>query len=93
MWATIQFFAGASAWGVVGAIGACAIYDIDPDFDPDMFAIFSLIFAPAVGPFLMTAWVLWRLSAEGRHEKRRRKLERQREIEEEYDRMLEEVSE
>lgn len=96
----LQIIGGVMAWAVWGALGARAVRDrIYPKPDEDYsrkstrreLQFFSFVAAPLVGTFCIARWALWRYSAEGKHEKRRRRLERQREVEQEYDRMLEDL--
>jgi len=95
MWTAIYIVGAMALWGAWGALGMKAfaertahqgLSDIEKELPRN--ALVSM--APIAGTYQIARWLLWRYSERGRHEIERRRLERQRELEERYDEMLEE---
>lgn len=85
----------AAIWGAWGAVGVkClderTVYPEARSADEVDARFLCQLFAPLTATYQIVRWALWRYSERGRHEIERRRMERQQELEERYDKMLEE---
>jgi hypothetical protein len=98
----LTLFAGlavvAVLWGLLGAVGVrCQKHRLGVAMGEEVTGadgdglFLTVLLAPMKAPMEVGLWLLWRFSDEGQHELKRRQLERQRELEDRYDEMMEDL--